>query len=162
MNPKFDSIKPIDLVYFAIMLNDFHDQEVIPEKMLNDDDETELRNAIRRIFGLEEKPTRWVDPKTETGIKPEWIQSIPDRPSSLAVSSDGETLAVGMKVKEVLILNTNDGSLRGKIPIKKGLATLAFHPKNSMLQVMHQDGHFEVWQVAPLELLGTDWRGPDY
>jgi WD40 repeat protein len=149
-DPGFDSLKSLDVIYLALMINHFEGKEVIEKRWLHEEHAAILRNELRRFTGIKEETIKWINFSKTSDLAPEWTIQLDSRHSFLDVSPDGKTLAIGAAEGEVEIRKATDGSLIGKIPKGDKLKSLSFLQDTGNLSVIRFRNTLEIWGTSPL------------
>ena len=66
-------------------------------------------------------------------------------------SPSGRYLALGGRVPETLLVNTDDWSIHGSLPAGSGSTCIAFDPIRAQLATGHRDGVIRFWDISSCE-----------
>lgn len=149
-DPGFESLKSLDIIYLALMINHFEGKEVIEKRWLHEQEAPTLRNELRRFVGVKEEVIKWIDFSKSAYLTAEWTIPLDDSFAYLDVSPDGKMMALGTRDGEVEIRKTSDGSSLGKIPKGGQLSELTFQQDSGTLSVIRFRHKLEIWSTSPL------------
>lgn len=153
----FESLNSMDVVYLGLMLNDFEGRDLLDDGLMHEEHEADLRNAMRRVFGLAEVAVRWLDLAGGDEVVADWAVGVERGVNRLAVSADGGFLALGREDGKVEVFRVAEGAIGGDvrrvglIPEVDGLAAMDFRRGDGRLVVIRARGMMEVWRVDVLE-----------
>ncbi|MGE9269122.1 MAG: WD40 repeat domain-containing protein, partial [Verrucomicrobiales bacterium] len=153
-HPGFERIQPGDLVSFGYMVNELHGGNVIGVELRHREREADLRNTIRRVFGVEEKKIQWLDVTDRGEAQPSgWSLPLEGEARTLVVSAEGDLAALVMADGAIRLHQTSDGTFLGQLEASESsLAAVEFCRSDGRLMLVRERGEVEFWRTRPLEL----------
>jgi WD40 repeat protein len=145
-HPAFERLPPLDLIYLGIMVNQLSGQEIVPAGMMHESFEMEARNRLRAHFGHPEVVHRRLETPATQPVPPSRSTGLPGESVSLAMSPDGELVAVGRDSGSVLVFETKKGEPVGELPVE-GAALVHFRKPDGVLMVITKAGLLTEWDA---------------
>ncbi len=145
-HPAFERLPPLDLTYLGMMVNPLSGQEIVPVGMRDEIFEMEARNRLRAHFGHPEVVHRRLETPDIKPVPPLWSTDFPGESVSLAMSPDGELVAVGRGSGSVLLFETKNGEPAGELPVE-GAALVHFRKPDGVLMVITKAGLLTEWDA---------------
>lgn len=146
-HPTFEQLNPDVLTCLAGLVNSLDGTPVIQVEPESETGEMEIRNLLRRYFGLEEV----LHPTLETpALKPSppvWTTRFEGEATSLSTSPDGELIAVGRSGGNVLLFHSETGKAAGELPSGETSWPIHFRDPDGALIVIARNGEVMEWDV---------------
>lgn len=146
-HPGFERLKPLDVIYVALLVNRLSGNPVFAEDLLHDEREAELRNKLREHFGLPLVKSIGLTLPATPPVEAAWESGIEGKPTSLSLSPDAQIAAVGREEAPVLLFEVSSGKPLGELAADGGARSIQFRKEDGALLVLSSTGTLTEWDV---------------